>query len=142
MLIKTSGGDGFLYFTNGSCDLDLPWAGKRAVENCMASKNTKLVVEDLQPFCTCPVPAVKNESMSVDDGSWSHVFLISPERRTGGGTGGAQDTLGRVVKSFTLFRTLQAFGLGWGLIIYKVWHYRTEVFKEGFHINDQVFDHA
>lgn len=45
-LIQAAGGDGFLDFTDGCGDLDLSWAGERAVEDRMAAVHPKLVIED------------------------------------------------------------------------------------------------
>ena len=47
VLIQAACGDGFLYFANGAGDLNLPRTYQRAVEDCVAAINTKLVVEDI-----------------------------------------------------------------------------------------------
>ena len=44
ILVKAASRDGLLHLTDGSGDLDFPWAGQGAVEYGMAAINTELVV--------------------------------------------------------------------------------------------------
>jgi hypothetical protein len=78
-LIKITGHQCFLYLSYGFGDLDLTRAGKCTVKNSMTAGNSHDFIQYLQSFRSSLVAAVKNETMGIDNGRWSQVFVTCPK---------------------------------------------------------------
>ena len=94
---------------NGLSDLDAARASFAAVEGGAAAPHAFFVVQNLETLGTSAVAAVENESVSIDDCSWTKVRAICPEHWAGGGAGSTQDALGGVIESGAILGALQTF---------------------------------
>src|SRR5690606_29108218 len=99
--------EGALDLLNRVRDLNPARAGVGAVEDGPAPPDARLLVQDAQPFTGALVAAVKDEAVGVHDRGGPHEVLVCPRDRAGGGAGGAQNALGRVVEPETVLGALQ-----------------------------------
>lgn len=102
-LVQLSRDHCHLQFTDGFGDLDIPGAGHRAVEGCVATSHAVRFTDDCHTLCSTLVPAVEDEAMSGHQRGRAEVFVAAPEGRTGCGAGRTQDAFGRVIEAGALF---------------------------------------
>jgi len=88
-----------LHFTDRLRHLDFAWAGIGAVKDGMAAVNAELVVKNLQAFGSSPVSAIIDKTVGGYNRCRAYILVVGPERRAGGGAGGAQDALGGVIEA-------------------------------------------
>src|SRR5438093_2112401 len=123
---------------DGLGDLDPPGAGLGAVEGGSAPEHAGPVRQDVQAVRRPLVPRVEDEPVGVDDRRRAHVVAVTPEDGAGRGAGGAQDALGRVVVSLSLFGGLPPLPVRWLLVVDQVGEHPLVALEERLHVHDPV----